>query len=205
MLDLQALRDDYRARKAALLQSVQSGGASSRGIRTLLQQLAGLADDTLRVLWERAAFPPGLALLAVGGFGRGELFPHSDVDVLLLLPDGSNPDDNADLKRRIEGFIGSCWDTGLEIGSSVRTVADCVAEAAKDVTVQTSLLESRLISGERKLFTLFQKGFRAGLDPQAFLSRRRWSCASATPSSRTRRTRSSPTARKAPAACVTCR
>jgi len=168
MADIQALRDGYRVRKAALLQTVRASGASTRGIRKLLQGLAGLADDALRTLWEQAGFPPGFALIAVGGFGRGELFPHSDVDVLLLMPDGVSPDADEALKRRLEGFIGSCWDSGLEIGSSVRTLADCVAEAAKDVTVQTSLLESRLIAGSRKLYTQFASRFDAGIDPQAF-------------------------------------
>ncbi|MBX3660676.1 MAG: [protein-PII] uridylyltransferase [Ramlibacter sp.] len=168
MSDVAALREEYRLKKSVLLQSVQSGGASTRGIRQLLQRLAKLTDDTLRTLWTDAGFDPALALVAVGGFGRGELFPHSDVDVLLLMPDGTSPDADAGLTQRIEGFIGSCWDTGLEIGSSVRTVSDCVAEAAKDVTVQTSLLEARLITGERKLFTRFYKRFQAGLDPKAF-------------------------------------
>ncbi|MBX3587485.1 MAG: [protein-PII] uridylyltransferase [Ramlibacter sp.] len=168
MTDFAALREEYRLKKSVLLQSVQSGGASTRGIRQLLQQLARLTDDTLRTLWTEAGFDPSLALVAVGGFGRGELFPHSDVDVLLLMPDGTSPDADAALKQRIEGFIGSCWDTGLEIGSSVRTVSDCVAEAAKDVTVQTSLLEARLVTGERKLFAQFYKRFQAGLDPKAF-------------------------------------
>ncbi|MGE3345921.1 MAG: [protein-PII] uridylyltransferase [Ramlibacter sp.] len=168
MTDFAALREEYRLKKSVLLQSVQSGGASTRGIRQLLQQLARLTDETLRTLWTEAGFDPSLALVAVGGFGRGELFPHSDVDVLLLMPDGTSPDADAALKQRIEGFIGSCWDTGLEIGSSVRTVSDCVAEAAKDVTVQTSLLEARLVTGERKLFAQFYKRFQAGLDPKAF-------------------------------------
>ncbi len=168
MADIQALREDYRVKKTALLQTLQSGGASTRGIRKLLQGLAALADDALRTLWEHAAFPAGFALIAVGGFGRGELFPHSDVDVLLLMPDGVSPDADEALKRKLEGFIGSCWDSGLEIGSSVRTLADCVAEAEKDVTVQTSLLESRLVTGSRKLYLQFARRFDAGIDPQAF-------------------------------------
>ncbi len=168
MADLQALRASYRAQKAALFESVQASGSSTRGIRTVLQKLARLADDTLRALSAHAGLPATAALVAVGGFGRGELFPNSDVDVLLLLPDGVSPDDDANLKRQVEGFIGSCWDTGLEIGSSVRTLADCVAEAAKDVTVQTSLLESRLVTGNRKLYTEFTRRFDRGLDPQAF-------------------------------------
>ena len=87
--ELQALREDYRSRKARLLANVQAQGGSSRGIKSLLTSLARLADETLVQLWKQAGLPPSMALVAVGGFGRGELFPHSDVDVLLLLPDGS--------------------------------------------------------------------------------------------------------------------
>ena len=168
MTDLPALRDKYRTDKAEILRSAATSGASSRGVRTTLRALSALADDVLRDLWCHAGFEAPFALVAVGGFGRGELFPHSDVDVLLLLPDEHSPDTDAVLKARIEAFIGSCWDAGLEIGSSVRTLADCLAEAAKDVTVQTSLLEARLIVGDAILFAMFRKRFDSVMDPQAF-------------------------------------
>lgn len=169
MTDLQALRNHYRAEKAALLQSLASGGSSStRGVRAALGKLSALADATLKTLWQRADFERPFALAAVGGFGRGELFPYSDVDVLVLLPDDQSPDNDAQLKARIEGFIGSCWDAGLEIGSSVRTVSECLNEAARDVTIQTSLIESRLITGNATLFAGFEKQFFAAIDPQAF-------------------------------------
>jgi [protein-PII] uridylyltransferase len=166
MPGIQALREGHRARKNALLASLQAH--STRGIRSLLQRLAREADDTLKTLWDTAGLPAGFALLAVGGFGRGELFPHSDVDVLVLMPDGTSPDHDPELKRRIEAFIGNCWDTGLEIGSSVRTVSECVAQAETDVTVQTSLLESRRITGDGKLYAAFHKRFLATIDPKAF-------------------------------------
>jgi [protein-PII] uridylyltransferase len=89
------------------------------------------------------------------------------VDVLLLLPDDLSPDDDERLKGQIEAFIGSCWDAGLEIGSSVRTLSDCVAEAAKDVTVQTSLLESRLVTATAAVCA-FRRRFNAAMDPAAF-------------------------------------
>jgi [protein-PII] uridylyltransferase len=104
----------------------------------------------------------------VGGFGRGELFPNSDVDVLLLLPDSVSADEDVVLKAKIETFIGGCWDAGLEIGSSVRTLSTCLTEAAKDVTVQTALLECRLITGNAELVKQFTKAFFAALDPKAF-------------------------------------
>jgi [protein-PII] uridylyltransferase len=168
MTELPPLREAYRADKTRLMAAIEGSGASTRGVRSTLQKLASLADGLLRTLWAQAGFPADMALVAVGGFGRGELFPHSDVDVLLLLPDGSSPDTDDTLKARIEAFIGSCWDTGLEIGSSVRTLGDCVEEAARDVTVQTSLLEARLITGNRTLFERFRERFDTALDPMAF-------------------------------------
>jgi [protein-PII] uridylyltransferase len=167
-LSLSELRDDYRARKTRLLASMQASGNSTRGIRTLLQGLSREADVTLKDLWARAGVPPAFALLAVGGFGRGELFPHSDVDVLVLMPDGTSPDEDPELKRKVESFIGNCWDAGLEIGSSVRTLSECVAQAQGDVTVQTSLLESRLVTGDAALYRKFHLRFEETLDPTAF-------------------------------------
>jgi len=168
MTDLPAFRDQYRAQKTALLASFGSSTGALRSASATLAKLAALADITLKSLWQRASFEPQFALLAVGGFGRGELFPYSDVDVLVLLPDVHSPEQDAQLKVQIEGFIGNCWDVGLEIGSSVRSVTECLQEAAQDITVQTALLEARLLTGSAELFAAFQTRFSAALDPQAF-------------------------------------
>ena len=161
-------REQYRAGKNVLFESLATSGASTRGIHGMLQKLAKHTDATLQKLWALADFPPDACLVAAGGFGRGELFPHSDVDVLLLLPNDISAEDDPVLKAKIESFISNCWDSGLEIGSSVRTVADCVLEAGKDVTVQTSLLEARLVVGSKKHFTRLQKQLAAVLDAKAF-------------------------------------
>ena len=168
MTDLPELRSKYRHDKQEILRSAATSGSSSRGVRATLRALSALTDELLRGLWRYAGFDAPFVLVAVGGFGRGELFPYSDVDVLLLLPDDQSPDTDERLKGQIEAFIGSCWDAGLEIGSSVRTLADCLAEAAKDVSVQTSLLEARLIDGDAALFNAFRKRFDAVMDPAAF-------------------------------------
>jgi len=165
-MDIPSLRDAYRTHKLALFDQLRSARAPTRSVHTVLRQLAALADETLTALWTDADFGTQLALVAVGGYGRGELFPYSDVDVLLLLPEDDSKVDSA----RIEAFIGHCWDAGLEIGSSVRTVSECLAEAAKDVTVQTSLLESRLVAGDKKLYAGFRKSFFAAIDPLAFFT-----------------------------------
>lgn len=167
MVDIASLRDAYRTHKLALYDQARSARAPTRSVHTVLRQLAALADEALNALWEDAGFANRVALVAVGGFGRGELFPFSDVDVLLLLP----ADHATEIEpARIEAFIGHCWDAGLEIGSSVRTVDECLAEAAKDVTVQTSLLESRLVAGDKKLYAAFRKSFLADIDPHAFFA-----------------------------------
>ena len=165
---LASIRDHYRTRKSALLDTAGSGGASTRAVRSALHQLSQLSDDTLKSLWQMAGFDSSLALVAVGGYGRDELFPHSDIDVLLLLPDAQSPEQDADLKTRIETFITSCWDAGLEIGSSVRSLSECLSEAAKDVTVQTALLESRLVTGHATLYQAFCEQFKKAIDPKAF-------------------------------------
>ena len=163
-----SLRARYRADKATLLAALAGSGASTRGVNAALRGLSRLADATLRQLWQQAGLGHPMALLAVGGFGRQELFPYSDVDVLVLLPDQLSPETDPELKTRIESFIGSCWDAGLEIGSSVRSISECLSESAKDVTVQTALLEARLITGNQPLFTSFQAAFFAAMDARAF-------------------------------------
>jgi [protein-PII] uridylyltransferase len=168
MIDIPRLRDGYRQQKAELFQHIANSGPSTRGIHSLLRQLARRADAVLQQLWQAHALPAGCALLAVGGFGRGELFPYSDVDVLVLLGPDAHPESEPELKEKLEQFISQCWDAGLEIGSSVRSIDDCLCEAAKDVTVQTSLLESRLICGSRKLYRTFRQGFEASLDAHDF-------------------------------------
>ena len=166
--DLALLRDTYKHDKAVVLTTLANSGAATRGLKQTLKQLSILADGLLIQLWQNAGFAPELCLVAVGGFGRAELFPSSDVDVLVLMPDGMSPENTPQLQDQLERFIGSCWDTGLEIGSSVRTLSECLAESAKDITVQTSLLESRRVTGNTRLFTEFQKQYQAAMDPQAF-------------------------------------
>ena len=169
MTDIAALRESFRRDKAALLDTLAHSGASTRHLHRSLRQLGHLVDGLLVQLWQQAGFGTDLCLVAVGGFGRGELFPHSDVDVLVLLPDGQAPEATPGLKDKLETFIGSCWDSGLEIGSSVRTVSECLDESGKDITVQTSLLEARRITGDAALYSDFRQRYEAAMDPLAFM------------------------------------
>ena len=110
--------------------------------------------------------PAGSALLAVGGYGRGELFPNSDVDLLVLLREAPGPDG----VTAIERFVGACWDVGLDIGHSVRTVDECLSEARADITVMTNLLERRLLAGSRSSFARLGTALGAQVEPGAFFS-----------------------------------
>ena len=130
----------------------------------LLRGRSQLIDAVLCDLWSDLNLPDSLALVAVGGYGRGELWPASDVDLLLLLPE--SPDKV--LAERLEQLVGLFWDVGLELGHSVRTIDECVVEASSDLTVQTALVEARQITGNNALFERFQREFRDQLDPQAF-------------------------------------
>lgn len=159
------LRQQLQADRAALRQRF----LAKPDTPLLLRQSRRLVDRTLRDVWRRHHMPQSLALAAVGGYGRGELFPHSDVDILLLLD--AAPDDA--LRSQIEALLGNLWDIGIEVAHSVRTVDECIAESAKDVTVQTSLLESRLVAGSCKLFRSFHDATRQAFDPQAFFKAKR--------------------------------
>ncbi len=165
---LPVLRDQYRQEKQALWAHIANSSNNGRGLKRTLSRLAHLADALLVQLWLNAGFNQGEALIGVGGFGRGELFPSSDVDVLVLLPESVNAELPDALKTKLENFIGSCWDSGLEIGSSVRTLHDCLVESDKDITVQTSLLENRFITGNKSLYQDFKSRFMQAMDPYAF-------------------------------------
>jgi len=164
-----ALRARFREGKAELLKGFGQSRPTAAAASKLLRALCRHVDRTLIDLWEHALMPPGAVLVAVGGYGRGELFPYSDVDVLVLLPPCGASGANDALKSSVEGFITACWDIGLEIGSSVRTVDECVAEAMADVTVQTALLEARYLCGAKRLYNSFHRANRDAMDPKAFL------------------------------------
>jgi [protein-PII] uridylyltransferase len=130
----------------------------------LLRQHCRLVDHLLRDLWQQSGLTKDVCLIAVGGYGRGELFPYSDVDLLILLPE--HADETIDV--RIELLIGLFWDIGLAVGHSVRNLSECVDEAKKDVTVQTNLLEARLLIGNKRLYQDFKQQIESIMDVSAF-------------------------------------
>ncbi len=124
-------------------------------VETLVRDRALLVDALLVRAWEMHAGSAAdtLALVAVGGYGRGELLPCSDIDVMVLLPQGEQPGWTAALER----FLTFLWDIGLEIGHSVRTIDDCQREALADISVATTLIEARLLAGPLPLLTAMRR------------------------------------------------
>ncbi|HKJ94793.1 MAG TPA: [protein-PII] uridylyltransferase, partial [Gammaproteobacteria bacterium] len=172
MLTPQPIRDD---RQLLDVQALDQALAAGESPRALLRQGLQDADETLRArflegtpaaelvplraqlvdsvvtrVWHHTLGGLGrrAALVAVGGYGRGELHPGSDTDLMVVLPD----DGPAALNEALEQFVMLLWDVGLEVGHSVRTIADCVRESERDITVATNLMESRYLDGDRTLY-----------------------------------------------------
>jgi [protein-PII] uridylyltransferase len=116
-------------------------------VEGLVHARAAVVDTVLREAWRLHGLPDTWALVAVGGYGRGELHPCSDIDILLLVAEP--PDRPA--RGPLEKLLAFLWDIGLEVGHSVRTVAECAQESALDVSVMTTLLEARLLAGNASL------------------------------------------------------
>ena len=123
----------------------------------LLKTLCRNVDSVLIEAWHKTGLATEHVLIAVGGYGRGELYPHSDVDVLILLDKA--PD--SILQKKLESLVQLFWTLGVTIGHSVRTIEECLEESAHDITVQTSLLEARYITGNRRLFRRMKERYAA--------------------------------------------
>ena len=119
-------------------------------IETLVQQRALNVDEVILAAWQHFVTDSAdrAALVAVGGYGRGELLPHSDIDLMVLL---QRSDDVAG-DEPIGQFLTFLWDIGLEVGHSVRTLDDCETQARNDLTIVTTLMEARLLAGSSELF-----------------------------------------------------
>ena len=135
--------------------------AAGTDIRELVHARAWVVEQLVLGAWRRlVAVATELELCAVGGFARGELHPHSDVDLLVLYSQtGERPDEN--LAGIMEAFVQVLWDAGLKPGHSVRTVSQCVEEAAADVGVATNLMETRLLAGNGRLLAAMRSATQA--------------------------------------------
>ena len=137
---------------------------SSARVNAYLTAHTAAADKAVRELARLCELPSNLALLALGGYGRRELFPHSDIDLMVLLP--ADPDEA--LTAKLEAFIMKLWELGLTVGHSIRTLPIALEESAKDITVQTALLEARYLWGDQNLFENLQKAYWLQMDAAAF-------------------------------------
>ncbi|MGH8151090.1 MAG: DUF294 nucleotidyltransferase-like domain-containing protein, partial [Steroidobacteraceae bacterium] len=144
-----ASREFYRQSLADAREELKARFLAEEPVEGLVHARAAVVDAVLRQAWREQFGQHGAhwALLAVGGYGRGELHPSSDVDLMLLV---AAPPDTAE-HAQIGRFFAFLWDIGLEVGHSVRTVRDCAEESAADVSVMTTLLEARLLAGEPRL------------------------------------------------------
>ena len=145
-----AFRRTLAAGDAALQEHFDAG----EPVETLVRDRARLIDAILVQAWRLHVGEAArdLSLVAVGGYGRGELHPASDIDVMVMVPGA----EAVPWQERIAEFLAFLWDIGLEIGHSVRSIDDCRREAAADITVATTLMESRLLEGSAALFEAMQ-------------------------------------------------
>lgn len=146
-----AFRDTLKWGRERLNTLFHEGAAAD----ALVHARSHLVDEVLRAAWQKflPELTDGLTLVAVGGYGRSELLPHSDIDILLL----HSGDALEKHRKALEQLTAFNWDIGLEVGQSVRTVEECVEEAAKDITVMTNLLEARLLTGDTSLYNGMQQ------------------------------------------------
>ena len=162
--DLKTNRAFISACKKALKQAqarLDERFLANDDIEALVFERALYIDEILSMAWTRFKWEENLsswrkkriALLAVGGYGRGELHPHSDIDLLILLERNSYRQHQQD----IQSFITLIWDIGLKVGHSVRSIDECCIQAARDVTIVTSLMESRTICGDDSIRQLMLK------------------------------------------------
>lgn len=124
-------------------------GASTASLTRLR---ADSIDSVLKHVWQTLVsteqtdqFP---SLIAVGGYGRAELHPGSDIDIMLLLPGN----DDSPWREQLSNFLTMLWDIGLEVGQSVRSIDDCIEQAKSDITIATNLMEARLLYGSQQMF-----------------------------------------------------
>ncbi|MGE5467143.1 MAG: [protein-PII] uridylyltransferase [Ignavibacteria bacterium] len=166
LADVGAVVASARATLAAGQAELKSAYEKTNNATAILRGRAKLVDGVMRDIWRAVGMSADVTLAAVGGYGRGELYPGSDVDILLLVPTGMEVGG----EPHIAQMIGMLWDIGLDIGHSVRDISGCLEEAERDITVKTTLLEARFICGDRGLFSRFEQRFARLIDPEAFFN-----------------------------------
>ena len=129
-----------------------------------------LIDSLLKVIFKNSYFHSlgnkhyQFTLIAVGGYGRGELSPHSDLDILFLLPNKLRKNDTKKIENVIELILYILWDLGYKVGHSTRTIDDCIEKSRSDLTISTSLLEKRFVAGNNDIYDLLNNKFKTFID-----------------------------------------
>lgn len=163
-----------RARHAAGESGLQVTHERAETIDELLVHLFDYALDSYAR--NRGPLPAPVALVALGGYGRGELSPWSDVDVMFLFPTKTKPSDAKPLQEHLTNeILYILWDCGLKVGHSTRTIDDAFNEARKDIQTKTALLEARLVAGSPKLYDTFAQAYRSyyiSEDPKGYIAAR---------------------------------
>ncbi|MDE0001587.1 MAG: DUF294 nucleotidyltransferase-like domain-containing protein, partial [Rhodospirillaceae bacterium] len=145
----------FRDVLASAHQSLADRFRANESVETLVRFRSRVIDQAVLAAWDHFAadLRDRCALVAVGGYGRGELHPHSDVDLMVL----RDTTGDAAVNEAISRFFMFLWDIGLEVGHSVRTPEDCEVESRNDVTVMTTMMEARLLTGPADLFNTYEQ------------------------------------------------
>lgn len=150
----------YLKEKEALKESFEETGDVARYLACHTRLLESVIDERAKSL----SLPLGVALLAAGGFGRAEVFPFSDIDLLVLIPEDL-PENDAE---RVSSFLTSLWDLGLSVGASVRTARETLADCTQDIALSTNFLEVRFLYGNKELFEATRAEYLKALNPVTF-------------------------------------
>lgn len=150
----------YLKEKEALKESFEETGDVARYLTCHTRLLESVIDERAKSL----SLPLGVALLAAGGFGRAEVFPFSDIDLLVLIPEDL-PENDAE---RVSSFLTSLWDLGLSVGASVRTARETLADCTQDIALSTNFLEARFLYGNKELFEATRAEYLKALNPVTF-------------------------------------
>ncbi len=158
---------DYQTTRQSYLDEYVASSSPTRAVHRLIRKLTALTDAVVQARWHSSVaqvLPRELlahvSLAAVGGYGRAELLPNSDVDVLVLIDDKNLSEAaRAQINTAVEHWLGSLWDAGLAPSHSVRTISECVQFCHEDLATETAMIEGRLVAGDQKVFDAFYAQF----------------------------------------------